>query len=368
MSPNTELWSRVDELVSPTRKLNDLRAHHLQLLAANRWRRLGVPIPYELLLEERGFAARRLAVDMMLRKVREAAPGPMLVFKGPETAAHYLDAGLRPFVDVDLLVPDPETTHRLLLEAGFVSFGNEQEYYDGLHHVQPVRWSRLPLSLELHHHPNWIGWTSPPSSEELFEGAVAARVGPSGVLAFDPVKHALILAVNSWADVPLRRMLDLIDIAAVLGEIDPVAVQRLADEWDVGHVWRTTASAMNYLLFGDQRPVSLRIWARGTAAVRDDTVSENHIRRLASTFWAVPLHRAPGLFLRMVAEEMMPSDDESWRRKLRRTFVALRNAFRKRSHHEQLLGDDAHLFQRRSRESTRARDRARDAGAARRAP
>ena len=89
--------------------------------------------------------------------------------------------------------------------------------------------------------------------------------------------------------------------------------------------------------------------------MRDDTVSENHVRRLVSIWWAVPPHQAPRLFLHTLVEELLPSEDEGWRRKLSRTFVAMRNAFRKRSHHERALGDDAHLFPRRPRPSARAR-------------
>ena len=342
------LWDRVDDLVSPDRDLDDLRAHHLQLLAANRWRRLGVPVPEELLVEERGFVARRLAVDVVLRKVRESTGGPIIVFKGPEAAAHYPDAGMRPFVDIDLLVPDPEEARRRLLAAGFVNFGNQEDYYDGLHHVQPLRWSRLPLSIELHYHPNWIIWAPPPPSSQLFEDAVPARVGPSGISALSPAKHALVLAVNSWTDVPLRRVLDLVDIAAVLGTLDPASVQPLADQWDVGHVWKTTISAMNDLLFDGPRPLSVRTWARATASVRDETVGENHVRRLAATFWALPLHRAPRLFLQMLAGEFLPSDAEDWRSKLNRISVALRNAFRRRSQHDLMLGDDAQRLPRRA--------------------
>jgi len=349
LSSTSDLWGRVDELVSPARSLRDLRAHRLQFLAADYWRRIGVPVPEDLLLEERNLALRQLAADVLLRKVRDAVTGTIVIFKGPEAAAHYPVPELRPFADIDLLVPKPEEAHRVLLSAGFVATGNTEDYYAGLQHVQPLRWPTLPLSVELHHYPNWVEWTAPPSAAQLFGDLVPARVGPPGVSALDPTKHALVLAVNSWADVPMRRALDLIDIAAVLGSLDPATVQPLADDWGVGRIWRTTTSAINHVLFGARRPASMRTWGRATASVTDVTVAEDHFRRLASVFWALPLHRAAGLFARRLVGQLMPSEDESWRPKLRRTLFALKNPSRRRSDHDRLLGDDAHRFPRGAR-------------------
>jgi hypothetical protein len=351
-----DLWERVDELVSPARSLRDLRAHHLQFLAADYWRRTGFPVPEDLLLEERNLALRQLAADVLLRKVRDAVTGTLVVFKGPEAAAHYPLPGLRPFGDIDLLVPKPEEAHRVLLSAGFVATGNTEDYYAGLHHVQPLRWPTLPLSVELHHYPNWVDWTVPPSAAQLFRDLVPARAGPPGVSALDPTKHALVLAVNSWADVPMRRVLDLIDIAAVLESLDPSTVQPLADDWGVGRIWRTTTLAMNHMLVGAPRPASMRTWGRATASVRDMTVAEDHFRRLASVFWALPLHRAAGLFARRLVGELVPSDDESWRPKLRRTLFALRSPLRRRADHDRLLGDNAHRFSRSTKKGPIARE------------
>jgi putative nucleotidyltransferase-like protein len=351
----TELWERVDELVGPERGLSDLRVHHLQLLAASRWRRSGLKVPDELVLEERDFAARRLASGVVLRKVREAASGPVVAFKGPEAAAHYRDPGTRPFVDLDVLVPDPEETHRLLLEAGFQPFGEEEEYYDGLHHVQPLRWRGLPLSVELHHHPNWVDWATPPSGDALFGKLVPALLGVDGISALEPRANALVLAVNSWSDAPLRRVLDLVDIAAVLGPLDPSAVQPLADEWDVGGVWRVTTDALGHVLYGAPAPSAIRVWGKATASVRDVTVVENHARRLVSLFWALPFHRALRIFPRFLARELGPTEGETWGSKLTRMRAAVRNAFSPRSQHDDALGMAAHQL-RRSRRRGRADD------------
>lgn len=343
---STPLWERVDELVPPSRSLSELRVHHLQLLAAARWRRMGLSVPEELVLEERAFAARRLAADVVLRQVRAAATGPIVAFKGPEAAAHYREPGARPFVDLDVLVPDPGATHRLLLAAGFEPFGEEEHYYDGLHHVQPLRWRGLPLSVELHHHPNWVDWATPPSGDAVFGRTVPARVGVDGVSALEPGAHALVLAVNSWSDFPLRRVLDLVDIAAVLGPLDPAAVQPLADEWDVGGVWKVTSQALAHVLYGAPPPSAVRVWAKATASVRDVTVVENHVRRLVSVFWVLPLHRALRIFPRVVSRELGPTEGETWSSKLKRMRAAVRNAFSPRSKHDEALGTAAHQLRR----------------------
>lgn len=346
------LWERVDELVGPERDVSALRVHHLQLLAAARWRRLGLAVPDELVLEERDFAARRLAAGVVLRKLREAAKGPVVAFKGPEAAAHYANPGTRPFVDLDVLVPDPAETHRLLLEAGFEPFGEAEEYYDGLHHVQPLRWRGLPLSVELHHHPNWVDWATPPSGDALFGDLVPAPLGVEGISALEPRANALVLAVNSWSDVPLRRVLDLVDIAAVLGPLDPAAVQPLADEWDVGGVWRVTCDAMAHVLYGAPAPSAIRVWGKATASVRDVTVVENHVRRLVSLFWVLPFHRALRIFPRFLARELGPTEGETWRSKLTRMRSAVRNAFSPRSQHDEALGMAAHQLRRSRRRGT----------------
>jgi hypothetical protein len=157
------------------------------------------------------------------------------------------------------------------------------------------------------------------------------------VLAPDPYHHALVVAAHSWADVPLRRALDVIDVAALAVDLERTELRNLARSWDIEGVWETTRKIAEALLYAGPIPVSIRIWARDLPHVRDRTVLENHVRRLASSFWALPLHRALGFAVRRLGRTLRPADGESWRQKLRRARMALRDAFTRLSEHDLLL-------------------------------
>lgn len=343
------LWRGVDDLLDRQMDLSRLRAHRLHLLAAQRWRRRGIGVPGELEADERATLLYHLAAGEVLRRVRSVLDGPVIVFKGPEVASHFPVPATRPFADIDLVVPNPGDAHAALLAAGFAAATDDESYYDGLHHVQPLYWPSLPVPVELHHHPNWIEWCEPPTFAELAADAVPSRTGIPCLLAPERRKHALMLAVNAWSDEPLRRVLDLVDIAAVLAGVEPAAVEPLADKWDVSRIWRSTTAAMDHMIFGGRRPLLMRTWGRAAAGVRDITVAENHVRRLASDFWSLPFHRALRIFPRTLAREILPSEDEPWRPKLARMRAAFRNAFRRRSQHNEALGEHARRLARYAR-------------------
>ena len=95
----------------------------MELIAARAWRRQGRPVPDELRLDERIAAIRTLGVPVLLRRIRAAYDGTLILMKGPEAAARYPDPALRPFCDLDFLVDDPAAAHRALMAAGFVEVG-----------------------------------------------------------------------------------------------------------------------------------------------------------------------------------------------------------------------------------------------------
>src|SRR5690348_6275579 len=98
------LWERVGELADRSPQVSDLRHHKLQLIAASRMQARGEAVPEELLAEQRTYAALCLAVPMLLRRVRAACDGPLVLMKGAEVAARWPQARLRPAKDIDLLV------------------------------------------------------------------------------------------------------------------------------------------------------------------------------------------------------------------------------------------------------------------------
>src|SRR5918999_4771530 len=127
----------VETLIDRARTLQDLESQGLQLLAARRWRELGRPVPSRLLAQERVVAANLLVAPAVLRRIRSAYDGDILLLKGPEVAIAYPDAALRPYGDLDLLVSDAHAAQRALTAAGFEPVGNEAGYVTK-HHLQPL--------------------------------------------------------------------------------------------------------------------------------------------------------------------------------------------------------------------------------------
>lgn len=330
-----ELWAAVDRLVDRAPTVDDLRSHRLELFAARRWRQLGRDVPAEVAQRERAAGVIPLTVPALLSHIRDVYEGPAILHKGPEVAAAYPDPALRVFGDIDLLVPDAELAQQALLAGGFELTGDPELYID-IHHLRPLRWHELPLVVEIHSRPKWIDSSSPPSVAEMLEVAVPSRVA-EGFLALPPAEHALVLAAHSWAHEPLRRIRDLVDIAAVLGDADAAAISAVARRWGVSRLWRSTFEALDFLFGQGREPLSLRTWARSLPQARERTVLEHHLERWLSDFWVSPPTRAAAGVPRTLADELRPAPDESWRAKLARTGRAFRNAARRRSEHREEL-------------------------------
>jgi hypothetical protein len=326
------IWDGVDRLLDKAPHLADLRSHRLELLAARRWRALGIPVPPELVEEERLAAVVVLTAPILLERARSAYDGQMLVMKGPEVASRYPDPALRPFKDLDLLVEDAEAAQHGLLAAGFRAVGNPALYED-IHHLRPLAFPGLPLAIELHSSPKWIEGLTPPSPPKLFALATDERT-VDGVLVLPAAQHALLLAAHSWAHEPLRRLRDLVDIAAMVEGVDRHLLCELAAAWGMERAWSTTVGAADALFLGGSRPWAVRVWARNLEKVRERTVLENHLARWLSNFWALPAREAARTVGSTFASEIRPASGESWGAKLSRSARAVRNALVRRSEHD----------------------------------
>lgn len=327
------MWKGVDRLLDRAPNLADLRSHRLELLAARRWRALGLPVPGELVEQERLAAVVALTAPILLERARAACDGAMILMKGPEVAARYPDPALRPFRDVDLLVEDAEATQRAFLAAGFQAVGDPALYED-IHHLRPLAFPGLPLLVELHSRPKWIEGLEPPASAELFALATEGEAGVDGVYALPPGHHALVLAAHSWGHEPLRRLRDLVDVAAVAQGLDRGDLRELAAAWHMERAWTTTIRAADALFLGGSPPWAVRVWARNLEKVRERTVLENHLERWLSDFWALPAPDAMSALGSTLAREIRPAPGESWGAKLSRSARAVRNALVRRSEHD----------------------------------
>ena len=336
---SARVWDAVDLLIDRAPSLDDLREHRLHLLAERRWFQVGKLIPDPLAAERTAAVALDLPVPSLLSRIASAWNGrPMVILKGPELASRYPVGRLRTAGDIDLLVDDAPAAHAALLSAGFAVTGDPRRY-TGIHHLQPLVWSELPVRIELHHAPKWIEGLEPPPATELFELAVPARVGVAGFHTLAPEAHAVILAVHAWAHGPLRSLRDLIDVALIRAEADPVQVRQLAARWGVAGVWRTTEQVVVALFAAGRRPPALRLWARHLEAARSPTVVESHLERWLSPFWAFPPRDALRHACHRIADDLRPVPGERWQTKLSRARLAVRNAGVRRTSHQRLLDE-----------------------------
>jgi len=314
------LWKRVDDLLDSGGSLRDLRVHGLHLLAAQRWRALGRAVPTELAREELRAEFATHAVPGLLAEIRAACAGPILLIKGPAAAARFPDPAVRPFVDIDLVVPDAVRTQRELLDAGFQPTGEESFYATVEHHLRPLRSPRFPLDLEIHSHPKWVSGFEPPGFDELAVAASPATFGVEGILSPAPARDALILAAHLWGHEPLTRLLRLLDIALAAEAASPAEVEALARAWGMEKVWRSTNAIVDAVLGeGASRPWLIRAAGRSLIAVRESTVFEVQAARLLAPIAIHEQRRVPAEVVRALVDSVRPGPGESWPGKLRRT-------------------------------------------------
>jgi len=330
------IWAAVDRLTDRAARVDDLRAHRIHLLAARRRRAAGRPVPAELEADERRAVVGALTAPVLLRRVRDACDGPLLLVKGPEVGARYPDAALRSYHDLDLLVPDPAAAQRALLAAGFVAVGNPRLYED-IHHERPLVARDLPLHVELHSQPKWPDGCAPPRMDELLEAAVPCSLGVDGVETLPRAHHALVLAAHSWAHSPLRRVGELLDVASMSDGVEAGELRALAADWGLGRIWRTTDAAVGALLEGRRTTVPLRTWARHLPAVRDRTVLETHLEHWLGDFWALPRGQALAAARGLLRRELTPAPGETLGAKLARSRLAVRHALVRRVDHVEQL-------------------------------
>ncbi len=326
------IWTAVDRLVDSTPDLARLEANRIHLLAARRWRELGLDVPPELDAEVRRSTLVSLLAPRVLARVRDACDGLVVVHKGPEIARHYVDPSLRPFIDLDLLVPDAVHVQASLVAAGFVEIG-DPAIYAATPHRQPIEWPGLPLHVEVHDAPNWPAWLGRPPTEELLDRVVPSTLG-AGLHTLSPEDHALTVAVHAWAHGPLAQVRDLVDVAAMSSGLDPAELRYRSRSWGIEGLWRTTAGAADAVLFGASKPVALRVWARNLPEVRERTVLETHLARWFAGFSALGPLAGVRVMGSRFAKDLRPKGDETWAVKLRRSRRALRNALVRKSEHD----------------------------------
>ena len=276
--------------------------------------------------------ATSLIAPLVLQRVLAAVDEPVVLMKGPEVAQWWQNPLTRSYRDLDVLVEDSEATWHTLREAGFQPTGDPAIYL-GIHHLRPLVWPGLPLVVEVHHQPKWLDDAEAPTAE-LLRTAVPSATGIPGLLALEPARHAVVLAVHAWAHVPLGRLCRLVDVAALSQRADRDELARIARAWDVERLWRTTEATIDSL-FGDRRrPLVGHLWARHLWSVRERTVLERHIERWLAPFSALPPARAAATTRDHLAHQFALAEGETRAQMIRRSARAAADAFKRLSDHD----------------------------------
>jgi hypothetical protein len=153
------------------------------------------------------------------------------------------------------------------------------------------------------------------------------------------VHHALLLAAHAWTHEPLGRISHLLDIALVGAECDRAERDAVAADWEATRLWSTTEAMVDALFFRrDRLRRPLRLPARKLERVEERTVLESHAYRALAPFWVLPPSDAVRTAAAALADTLRPGSGETWPRKARRTVVALRHMFMRRSDHERAIG------------------------------
>jgi len=321
------VWDGVDQLLDAAESDSAVAVHGLQLLALRRWRETGRPVPPMWLDDQRLMSVVTLSLPTVLRRVREAVPGPILLMKGPEVACLYPDPALRPYGDLDLLVRDTDGARRSLVEVG-LSLVEELPDQDRHHHSRPLRLDPLPLMVELHRRPNWFPWLPPPPVEELFAAAIPSRLGVEGVSTLSPEHHALLVAVHGWRHGPLLSLGHLLDLALLAQECDFDELLRTAERWRVRRIWETSLLAARSVLLGEGSSLPLLVGGQHLRRVRERSIIGTHASVYFGTLWMPSPTVTARALTHLVSTTLRPLEAQSWTSRLARLARVARRSTR----------------------------------------
>jgi len=277
-----------------------------------------------------------LGLPGLLRRIRDAVTGPIVLMKGPELATLYPGTGLRPFGDLDLLVDDADAAYRALSGLDFTP--EEHLAPDHAHHCTGLHVDGLPLRVEIHRRPNWVPWLTPPPVTELLAAAVPSRLGIAGISTLAPEHHALAVAVHNWRDGPLLDVGQLLDTALLGRECDPDALSRTAEAWGVRRIWGTSSRAAEALFVGEGFSLPLLIGGRHLPRVRDRSIIGAIVSRQVGSLWAQTPARAARALVTTVATDIRPPEGQQWSARPLRVGRILRGALRPLSQYTDLDG------------------------------
>jgi Uncharacterised nucleotidyltransferase len=336
-APASTVWEHALRLIEAAD--GSRPTYGLELLAHRLRRERGATSDPRFEYAEQFGAIRILVAEDLLRRVRTAYDGPIVLLKGLEVALRYPDPVLRPFGDLDLLVPDAAAAQRALLDAGFEERMDPELFID-IHQERPVALPGSPLMIEVHKWAKWPDFIEPPPPEDLFAMAVESRSGVPGIQRLPDAHHAVVVAAHAWTHGPLDRIGHLLDVAILAEGIPRAELRDAAAQLGLERIWQTTIRCADGLFADAPRSTAERLWARHLRPLRERTVAESHVEKYVSPFWAYPLPMAVQVSASMLRTELRPAQGETWREKAKRTAVAARHAAVAKSRHDDELGPE----------------------------
>lgn len=275
------IWTTIDRLVDECTDEAALHTHGLNLWAARQWHAAGREVSTDLKMYERAAVMAAMSAPAQLSWIRQVLDGPIILLKGPEVAARYPDPFLRPYGDLDLLVPDAAAAQQELIAAGCTEVTEKAP-----HHLPALRCPGSQLFVEIHERPKTPQWTRL-SMADLFASAVPSVVSVDGILTIPPAQHAVLLAAHSWTHEPFGRLGELADVAAMSEGVDEGELKGLAGQWGLARVWSITCRAIEAL--GNDEDSSRRrdhiLWNH-LHTLRVRTPAESMLATQVSHFWA----------------------------------------------------------------------------------
>ena len=162
--------------------------------------RLSVPLEVveELQADFYSAAAHEIRAELQLATVLgalSAAEVPALVVKGAALAAYYPDPALRPYSDIDIMVPGAQldTAEQALSSLGYRCFASKGWWLDHLHHLPPMVSGNEGLLVELHWGLDYQEDAGRLPADDLWARAVPWVAQGEAALRLDAVDAALHL-------------------------------------------------------------------------------------------------------------------------------------------------------------------------------
>ncbi len=197
--------------------------------------------------------ARALAVESTAVKVLDVLASrsiPVVVTKGPGVAMTYPEPSLRPYGDIDVLVPSDRFTEAMtsLTRTGFEEYfdaGEPRSYFDrfcreGVNLVRPDGGS-----IDLHHRiPPWV-WGERLTFPRLIAGSRRHDIAGGAVTVLDPMHNMLVAAlhvISDRRDQPGSKLITWRDIVSLAAVCDPERVvseaRRVELDWYLAFIMR----------------------------------------------------------------------------------------------------------------------------------